>query len=351
MTFCGLRTMYERNRPFLLRRLVLTATTVAMMCLLSQSAVRGQAPAPCRRTTAYAATELLDALQSGAPPGAVARLVTSCGTSFSLNAELEARFLAAGGDDELLAAVRKMSPPLRVASGTRWNSLIDGSEMILVEGGSFQMGSPPTEAGRDADEFQHRQQIATGMWVDVTEVTYAAFRRFVVAVPGWQRGRPSSDLAGANYLLDWNGTEFPPGQANEPVKWVSWHAAVAYAAWAGKRLPTEAEWEYLARSGTTTSYWWGPTFDPARVRGRDSDVRNRQSPWGLQDMLGSVWEWTSTLYGVYPYDAARVEGNGAGRRVIRGGAIDAGEQFLRAANRSAELPALASELVGFRCVR
>lgn len=345
--------MHERNWSLLPLRMVLAATAAVIGMLVLPHAVVGQTPAPCRRVAAFGAAELLDALQSGAPPAAVARLAASCGTSFSLSAELEQRFRAAGADEGLLGAIRKMSPPVGAAPATRWISPIDGAEMISVSGGVFQMGSPPSEPGRDIDELQHRQEVPADMWVDVTEVTYAAFRRFVVAVPNWQKGRPSGDLADANYLLDWNGIEFPPAQANEPVKWVSWHGARAFAAWAGKRLPSEAEWEYLARSGTTRRYWWGEMFDPTRVRGRESEARNRQSPWGLQDMLGGVWEWTSTLYGPYPYDSARVEGDNSivGRRVIRGGAINAGEQFLRAANRSAEVSALTSELIGFRCVR
>lgn len=342
--------MRERNES-LLSRVSPAVTAVAIGILLLSEAVGGQIAAPCRRATAFGATELLDALDSGAPPAAVARLAVSCGTSFSLTAELEKRFRATGADDGLLAAIRKMSPPVGAAAGTRWISPIDGSEMISVGAGAFQMGSPPTDPGRDSDELQHYQEILTGVWVDTTEVTYAAFHRFVSAVPSWQKGRPSSDLVDLNYLMDWNGTEFPPDRANEPVIWVSWHAARAYAMWAGKRLPTEPEWEYLARSGTTGRYWWGETFDPRRVRGGNSDVGGRRSPWGLQDMLGSVWEWVSTQYVDYPYDAAKGEGTGVGRRVTRGGAINSADRFLRAANRSAEFPTLTSDLIGFRCVR
>lgn len=327
------------------------AITVAIGSLLLSRELSGQAPAPCPRIIAYGETELLDALASGAPPGAVARLVTSCGTSFSLTADVAMKFRANGAADAVIEAIRKMSPPVSVAPGTSWVSPIDLSDMVLAGGGTFQMGSPATERGRDSDESQHRQEIAGSVWVDVTEVTYESFRRFVTAVPAWQKGRPSSDLVDTNYLLDWNATTFPAGRENEPVRWVSWHAARAYAAWAGKRLPTEAEWEYLARSGTASAYWWGDTFDPTRVRGGDSPARNRQSPWGLQDMLGSVWEWTSSLVGEYPYERARVEGERAGRRVLRGGALNSGEQFVRAANRSAEEPALTGELIGFRCVR
>lgn len=343
--------MRERNVLTPLSRVTATVTSLAVATLILSEALTAQTPAPCRRATALAANEVMDALESGAPPAAIARLTGSCGTSFSLNPELERRLLASGADAGLLAAIRRMSPPADANGGSQWTSPIDGADMKSVAAGRFQMGSPLSEPGRDADELQHPQEVAASVWVDVTEVTYAAYRRFIVAVPNWQRGRPSSDLADANYLLDWNGTEFPADRANEPVIWVSWHAARAYAAWAGKRLPTEAEWEYLARSGTTGRYWWGEAFDPARTRGQGSQPLARQSPWGLQDMLGGVWEWTSSLYGPYPYAPDRVEGDGVGRRVVRGGAINSGEKFLRAANRSAELALLTSDLIGFRCVR
>jgi formylglycine-generating enzyme required for sulfatase activity len=343
--------MHDRNLALPLSDASWRAVGLAAGIVLLSQAAGSQTPAPCRRTTAFGATELLDALQSGAPSAAIARLVTSCGTSFSLNAQLEERFRATGADDGLFAAMRKMSPPVSTAAGGGWTSPVDGSEMVWVEGGTFQMGSPPTEPGRDDDEPEHRQVVANGMWADVAEVTYESFRRFVMAVPAWQKGAPTPDLADSNYLLDWSGTTFPAGRDREPVRWVSWPAARAYAAWAGKRLPTEAEWEYLARAGTRTRYWWGEEFDAARVRGGTASVGDRRSRWGLQDVLGGVWEWTSSLYAAYPYDRARMEGESAGRRTIRGGAVNSGERFVRAANRSSEMPALTSELIGFRCVR
>ena len=331
-------------------RVSIALVSIAIGIVGSPQAVSSQAPAPCRRATALGAPELLDALGSGAPSGAVARLVTSCGTSFTLNPELEQRFRARGADDVLFAAIRTMSPPAG-APDTRWISPLDGLEMGWVVAGSFQMGSPLSEPGRDGDEAEHRQVIANGMWVDVVEVSYEAFRRFVVAVPAWQRGGPSPELADSNYLSDWNGISYPSGRDKEPVRWVSWHAARAYAAWAGKRLATEAEWEYVARAGTTGRYWWGEAFDPAHLHPGSADLRSRRSPWGLQDLLGSLWEWTSSAYEPYPYDAGRAEREGAGRRVIRGGAVNSGEQFVRAANRNSDLPVLTSELIGFRCVR
>ena len=216
------------------------------------------------------------------------------------------------------------------------------------------MGSRPDEANRKDDEMSHAQQVLRGYWVDEAEVTYGAFQRFLAANPSWQKVQIGRQLHDGNYLRDWNGVEFPADKGNQPVLWVSWHAAAAYARWAGKRLPTEVEWEYAARSGTQTPYWWGAEFDSSRIALPSADSSEQlRSPWGALSMLGSVWEWTATWYRPYPYSAAdgREDPEGAGRRVKRGGAWNSGATFVRAANRSSELAELTSDLLGFRCVR
>lgn len=168
--------------------------------------------------------------------------------------------------------------------------------------------------------------------------------------------RISPSLRDANYLRDWNGTEYPPGKGDWPVVYVSWLAARAYASWAGRRLPTEAEWEYACRAGSRTSYWWGDTFFRSRVTadpqpaGPKTDT-GRQNPWGLVDMLGNVWEWTSSSYREYPYrpDDGREDPGTDAPRVQRGGAWANGEQILRSANRKWENREWSGDLVGFRC--
>jgi formylglycine-generating enzyme required for sulfatase activity len=139
--------------------------------------------------------------------------------------------------------------------------------------------------------------------------------------------------------------------------WVSWHAAAAYAAWAGKRLPSEAEWEYACRAGTMTAYWWGAAFDATRANNgtalQPTGRGDHRNPWGLIDMLGNVWQWTSSAYMPYPYQAAdgRENPRAEANRSARGGAWGKGDAFLRSANRFSVSPRMTSEQLGFRCAR
>jgi len=223
--------------------------------------------------------------------------------------------------------------------------------MIWIPPGTFEMGSPVEEFVRDADENLHSVTIGLGFWLDESEVTKAAYQKFILSMPEWRKGRVSDDT----YLKDWEGTTYS-GDGDSPVVFVSWTAAAAYAAWAGKRLPTEAEWEYAARAGTKTGFWWGDDFDATKAnnglgvwRAHASQSRN---PWGLFNMLGNVQEWTSSLYRPYPYrkddgreDAADVSHD----RAVRGGAFNSKSAYLRSANRVQMAPATTDDRLGFRC--
>ena len=217
--------------------------------------------------------------------------------------------------------------------------------------GTFTMGSPDTEVGRDTDETQHQVTLSKGFWMSETEVTQAQW----VAVMG---SNPS----------------YFTGDTSRPVEGVSWNdictASTGYLAKLnaanpgyGFRLPTEAEWEYAYRAGTTQRFYWGD--DPSYTQIGSyawyySNSSNTTHPvgtktanaWGLKDMSGNVYEWCADWYGSYAGGAVTdPTGPGTGDyRVLRGGSYGNGGYSCRAANRHFDGPASGSYGLGFRVV-
>lgn len=240
-------------------------------------------------------------------------------------------------------------PPASPAPGARWTSPVDARAMVWIQPGTFQMGS-----GGAA----HPVTMDAGFWMDTTEVSNAAYLQFVRRQPAWAIGQHGSEGYDGRYLRLWKDGVPPPAQGDYPATALPWFAARAYCTWAGKRLPTEAEWEYAARAGTTTAYWWGDQFDASHanmnMRGPETVGQpQRVNPWGLADMAGNAWEWTSSLHQPYPYRAGdgRETADAAGdeRRVIRGGAWIGTAEHLRSAERLMLNPRVAADYVGFRC--
>jgi sulfatase modifying factor 1 len=314
---------------------------------LSVLSLQGQAP--CAGPLGDDALKELAA--GGVPAIRFRNLIASCGIESKSRdaAELETHLKTIGVPE---AALSGLVPPPKAALGARWTSPIDGREMIFVEGGQAQIGTPPTELGRDPDEMAHTVAISS-FWLDVSEVTNAAYRRFILGRPEWQKANIAASLHNGSYLKDWNGNDYPIGSGDRPVVGVSWPAARAYAAWAGKRLPTEVEWEFAARASTRSRYWWGETYESIRLGGLSNDAASltlRTNQWGFRDLLGSVWEWTSTSYRPYPYAANDGrENQDASAKVVRGGSRANGENFVRSGNRSFEQTTSTSDLLGFRC--
>lgn len=161
--------------------------------------------------------------------------------------------------------------------------------MVFVPGGEFQMGSDTADVlSRPA----HRASVGA-FFMDVNEVTNAAYLEFVKAT-------------GHTPPLKWKDEVFPEGEGSFPVTGVSWYDAVEYAAWAGKRLPTEAEWEFAARGTDERLYPWGTEWnvESANAGGVSKSIRNvgegGRSPFGLFDMSGNAWEWTKSDAKSYP---------------------------------------------------
>ena len=253
--------------------------------------------------------------------------------------------------------------------------------MVLIPAGKFQMGSNDDDA--DNNEQPVRPVYVDAFYMDKTEVTNLQYKAFLLENPQWQKGRVDPKLVnGGSYLWDWAGTNYPSGKHNHPVNNVSWYAAMAYAEWAGKRLPTEAEWEYAARGGLKgMKYPNGNTITPkeANYNVHISDTtpvgKYPANGYGLYDMAGNVSEWCldeydRDFYWTFPRKGiARNPLSSASSirwilenytkikslRVLRGGSWYNLAQHMRVASRSATDAAPTFPLplndLGFRCVR
>ena len=233
----------------------------------------------------------------------------------------------------------------------------DGKEMALILAGSFEMGDHFGEG--QAGELPVHTVTLDGFYMDKTEVTVGQFMGFV-------------EQSGYEYAGEWQEVwqevaALSP-EDDYPMVWVNWIDATAYAKWAGKRLPTEAEWEYAARGGLIGKrYVWGNeiTHDHANwgdtVNGKDkwrycSPVGSFEANgYGLFDTGGNVWEWCADRYDEDYYQnspATNPPGPGTGsRRVLRGGSWLGNTSGLRVASRLNYPPSgFWGRDFGFRCV-
>jgi len=271
----------------------------------------------------------------------------------------------------------------------------DDSEMIRIPAGEFLMGS----IYGDADEKPQRRVYLDEYWIDRYEVTNRQFERFVNATGhrthAEKRGSSwgfdsSGDVWGPVEGLSWRQPQGPGSRADpsHPVVHVSWSDAWAYAEWAGKRLPTEAEWEKAARGTDGRKYPWGPQEPTGRLvnfadrQAKQLDLSwadgsvddgfaytapvgsfpSGKSPYGVEDMAGNVWEWCQDVYEKDFYKRATERNpvmgsrhgssHGSAARVVRGGSWNYFAYYLRCANRNIGDPAYSfGAAYGFRCAR
>ena len=241
--------------------------------------------------------------------------------------------------------------------------------VVPIPSGEFQMGGADDTA--EIDEHPVHPVHVDAFYIDKYEVTNAQYKRFVDANPQWQKGSILRKYHNGNYLKFWQGNNYPPGRENHPVVWVSWYAAMAYAKWTGKRLPTEAEWERAARGGLIgAKYSWGDEIDPtmANYGGELGDTQPVGSyppnAYGLYDMTGNVMEWCLDAYdeGFYNHSPPRNPIAGGplvdivnnflsvtNLRVVRSGCWYNVPMHVRVADRYGTLPEDASRGRGFRC--
>lgn len=202
----------------------------------------------------------------------------------------------------------------------------DGAPMVLVPAGEFLYGD------------NNQRLSLSSFYMDKYELTTSRYAKFL-------------QETGREKPYRW-GEASPRWQASQPVMGVNWHDADAYCRWAGKRLPTEQEWEKAARGTDGRKYPWGneePTSRHANMRGSTStegyfaltdvgSLKAGASPYGIHDMAGNVWEWTSSDYG-------------SSNKVIRGGSWSVTPPNLRSTYRLRNTPAYRQVRLGFRCAQ
>jgi sulfatase modifying factor 1 len=304
--------------------------------------------------------------------------------------------------------------------------------MIWIEGGEFLMGANDDE-GRPDEYPQHKVKL-NGFWMDATEVTNAQFKAFIDATgyittaerkPDWEElkkqlpaGTPKPDeslLVAASLVFtppsqpislndaaqwwswkpgaSWKHPQGPgsniEGKDNYPVVHISWDDAMAYCKWSGKRLPSEAEWEYAARGGQQTKYFWGnedPEKGNPKANTWQGTFPNKNTGWdkfigsapvksfgankyGLFDIAGNVWEWCSDWYRPDYFETIKSQttqspaGPSSGydpmeptvpKRVVRGGSFMCHASYCkgyRVTSRMKTSPDTGLEHTGFRCVK
>ncbi len=243
--------------------------------------------------------------------------------------------------------------PTRIKPVGEITDRVANIKMRWIEPGCFQMGSPGGEAGRDSDEYQHRVCLSKGYYMGKYEVTQAQ----------WQR------------LIGSNPSHFKCQQC--PVEKVSWDDVQDFIAKLNRqsglqyRLPTEAEWEYAARAGTTTAFSFGRNITPRQVNYEGNSPYNGAAKgeyrkktvtvgslpanaWGLHEMQGNVLEWVSDWYGDYYQQSPTNDPtgpSGGSRRVYRGGSWSGSASGARSAYRNCFSPDVRGNNLGFRLAR
>ncbi|MCG9126517.1 formylglycine-generating enzyme family protein [Candidatus Poribacteria bacterium] len=258
------------------------------------------------------------------------------------------------------------------------------SDMEYVPAGDFKMGSND-EKGSNREKPAHDVYV-DDFYIDTYLVTNAKYKEFLDANPQWtkpikwslfeksKKSYINEKYHDGDYLKHWHENTYPDDKADHPVTWVSWYAAMAYAQWIGKRLPTEAEWEKATRGGISDQkYPWGESIDYTIANynnyiGKTTSVgQYPANGYGIHDMIGNVWEWCLDEYQENFYSISEPKNPICGistvesieysnvdhrkERVLRGGSWLDASQFVRSASRYRNSPTRTLARIGFRCVK
>jgi serine/threonine-protein kinase len=333
-------------------------------------------------TTTPAATAQAGLTTEATPPPATLQAATTAPTAEPTAAATPEPTVAPTAQPSPTPTVTAEPPQLGDVRAAPRGGVV--AEEVFVPAGSFVMGS---DAGAANEQPSHDVTL-DAFWLDRTEVTNAQFAAFVadtgyVTAAERAGGGNTATASGPTFTAgaDWRHPLGPDssldGRDEHPVVLVTWHDAAAFCAWAGGRLPSEAEWEYAARGAAGLVYPWGNEFDGPRLNTCDhscplpqadtsfDDSFNFTAPagsfrdgasWvGILDMSGNAWEWVNDWYAADAYATSPAE-NPTGpptgdARVLRGGAWSAGRDNARASFRSFAPPEGRGNSVGFRCAQ
>ena len=245
------------------------------------------------------------------------------------------------------------------APGTPSGGATDEAELVLIPAGEFIMGHKSSY-----DTLPERRSNLPAFYIDKYEVTNKRYKRFIDAtgykVP-W-----SQDPAVAAYIWDWQKRMYPEGKGDDPVVLVNWEDARAFCAWAGKRIPTEAEWEKAARGPKGNAYPWGNEWAHGKANTSESGLKQTApvgtfkddvSKYGedskdwVYDLAGNVSEWVEDYFAPYPGNPMTNYEERNKFRVLRGGSWDYAHSIANGYHRQYALPQSQMTAIGFRCVK
>lgn len=233
-------------------------------------------------------------------------------------------------------------------------------KMIFIPEGSFVMGTGQ-EAGRAGEDYGVDEEpphtvYLKSFFIDPYEVTVGEYQAYLKSTDKTWPGDETFPEPDAP-LIFFN----PEGRSNYPMNYVSWHNASDYCRWAGKRLPTEEEWEKGARGLNGATYPWGSVFTEGKTNSQESKLGKPapvgsfpedKSPYGLYDVASNLQEWTSSQYLPYPGNTLNDGRWTTQAYVLKGGSfLLPGKLFARPASRSIAYAAYAHRMFGFRCAK
>jgi formylglycine-generating enzyme required for sulfatase activity len=232
--------------------------------------------------------------------------------------------------------------------------------MVMIPAGTFPMGVPSGDRDGGRDEYPRHDVFVDAFWIDKFEVTNGRYWEFVKATGHRVPQNPTNPTRNL-----WESGHMTDSVAERPVINVDWFDAEAYCTWAGKRLPTEAEWEKAAKGTSDRRFPWGnvePTAKHLNYNQRWIGERTLmpvgsyeagKSPYGVYDMAGNVWEWVNDWYDARYYETSPFKNpkgpQEGSKKVIRGAGWQNETPTVRIFTRVESDPTVRNESTGFRC--